>query len=286
MTDLDLTLVRSFTVLVEHGHFGRAATALHLTQSSLSRQILRLEQQVGARLVDRTPRGSSLTASGEVFLSYARELLGVATAATAHARTAARPDGITIGFVTGVAITAAVRELRRRFPSADVQTRHLTWGEPRAALLERRVDVAVARMPVPSSGLDLTVLYEEPRVLVAPRDHRLAGQESVTVDDIAGEPLPRADDPVLDAYWRIDPRPDGSPAPDGPLVTAAEDKVELIAAGRMLAILPASMPITALRPDLTTIPLAGVEPSQVVLATRAGERGELAAAFAQCWVVS
>ncbi|HXO23759.1 MAG TPA: LysR family transcriptional regulator, partial [Streptosporangiaceae bacterium] len=59
--DLDLRLVRYFTMVAEHRHFGRAAAALHLAQPSLSRQIQRLEQQLGARLLDRTPQGSQLT---------------------------------------------------------------------------------------------------------------------------------------------------------------------------------------------------------------------------------
>jgi DNA-binding transcriptional LysR family regulator len=59
--DLDLALVRSFIVVAEEEHFGRAAAALHVTPSSLSRPVSRLQQQVGARLLDRTPRGSQLT---------------------------------------------------------------------------------------------------------------------------------------------------------------------------------------------------------------------------------
>src|ERR1700723_1079823 len=73
--DLDLRLVRYFTVVAEHRHFGRAAAALHLAQPSLSRQIQRLEQQLGARLLDRTPQGSQLTEAGEVFLPQAKALL-------------------------------------------------------------------------------------------------------------------------------------------------------------------------------------------------------------------
>src|SRR5579863_9589451 len=57
--DLDLRLVRYFTVVAGHRHFGRAAAELRVAQPSLSRQIRRLEQQLGARLLDRTPQGTS-----------------------------------------------------------------------------------------------------------------------------------------------------------------------------------------------------------------------------------
>jgi DNA-binding transcriptional LysR family regulator len=274
--DLDLRLVRYFTVVADHRHFGRAAATLHLAQPSLSRQIRRLEQQLGARLLDRTPQGSRLTEAGEVFLPLAKTLLRSATQATARTRAAAEPSRITIGYTTNLIVTPAVRELRHRHPDADVQTLHLAWNEPRAALLDHRVDVAVARLPFPTDRLHVTILYDEPRVLLVPLDHRLAGKESVTLDDIADEPIPRVPDPDWNAYWRVDPRPDGSPAPDGPLVAALEDKNELIAAGQAVAIVPAG---AGFRADLTTIPLHGVEPGHVVLATRAGDHSRLVAAF-------
>ncbi|MGP3971643.1 LysR family transcriptional regulator [Streptomyces sp. 6N223] len=280
MADLDLRLVRYFTVVAEHGHFGRAAEALHVTQPSLSRQVRRLEQQLGARLLDRTPQGSRLTEAGEVFLPRARALLRNAAQAAAHARAAAEPRRITIGYTSGLIVTPAVRELRRRHPDADVHTLHLAWSEPRAALLDHRVDVAVARLPFPTDKLHVTVLYDEPRLLLVPVDHRLAGKESVTLDDIADEPLPRMPSaPDWDAFWRIDPRPDGRPAPDGPVIDAVEDKFEVVADGQAVAIVSAGLRADRLRPDVTTVPLEGVSPSHVVLATRAGERNRLVAAF-------
>jgi DNA-binding transcriptional LysR family regulator len=280
--DLDLALVRNFTVVAEHRHFGRAAAALHVTPSSLSRQITRLEQQVGARLLDRTPRGSQLTEAGQVFLPLAAETLRAAAQATARARAAAQPSVITVGFIMNIIVTPAVRELRRQYPDADVRTRYLQWSEVQTALLEHHVDAAVARLPFPTGQLDVTVLYDEPRVLVVPADHRLAGKESVALDDIADEPLPRSLDPAWNAFWRIDPRPDGRPAPDGPLVTTAEDKIELIAGGQAVAIIPATAFVGNARPDLVAIPLDGVEPSHVALATRAGDRGRLVRAFRKC----
>jgi DNA-binding transcriptional LysR family regulator len=280
--DLDLRLVRYFTVVAEHRHFGRAATALHVAQPSLSRQIHRLEQQLGARLLDRTPQGARLTEAGEVFLPRAKGLLRSATQAAAATRAAAEPSRITIGYTANLIVTPAVLELRHLHPEADVRTLHLEWNTPREALLDHRVDAVVTRLPIRTDQLHVTVLYDEPRVLLVPLDHRLAGKESVTLDDIADEPLPRALDPEWDAFWRIDPRPDGSRAPGGPIIEAVADKFELIASGQAVAIVPADSHAGSLRPDLTTVPLEGVEPSHVVLATRAGDRSRLVAAFRKC----
>ncbi|MEV5896530.1 LysR family transcriptional regulator [Nonomuraea fuscirosea] len=279
--DLDLRLVRAFTVVAGHRHFGRAAADLHLTQSSLSRQIGRLEQQVGARLLDRTPQGTRLTDAGEVFLPLAAALLRAAERAAASARAAARPSRIVVGYIGNLTVAPAVRDLRRRHPDAEVRILHLHCKEPRAALLDHRVDVALARLPFSTDGLHVTVLYDEPRVLLVPVDHRLAGKEAVTLDDIAGEPIPRAPDfdPAWNAFWRADPRPDGSAAPDGPLIEQDEDKLELVAGGQAVLIVPGGAVVSGLRSDLTTVPLEGVEPSQVVLATRAGDRSRLVAAF-------
>ncbi len=278
MTDLDLRLVRYFTAVAEHRHFGRAADALHVTQPSLSRQIRRLEQQLGARLLERTPQGSRLTEAGEVFLPRAKALLRSAAQAASLARAAAEPSRITVGYTAGIIVTPAVRALRERFPDADVRTAHVDWGERTTVLPELRVDVLVTRLPFPTDGAQVTVLYEEPRVLVLPVGHRLAGKEFVTLDDIADEPLVRVADPVWNAYWRIDPRPDGRPAPDGPLAHALEDKFELVASGQALSITALPRAGT-LRPDVTAVPLHGVEPAHVVLATRAEERSRLVAAF-------
>jgi DNA-binding transcriptional LysR family regulator len=159
-----------------------------------------------------------------------------------------------------------------------VQTTHLNWDDVCPALLDHQVDAVVTRLPFPTDRLQVTVLYDEPRVLIVPLDHRLAGKESVTLADIADEPLPRTADPVRSAFWRFEPRPDGRPAPGGPLIAAIEDKFELVAAGETLAVSVVSVG-RVLRPDLTMVPLEGVEPSHVVLATRAGDRNRLVTAF-------
>src|ERR1700744_1991929 len=258
--DLDLRLVGYFVAVAEHRHFGRAATALRIAQPSLSRQIRRLEQQLSVRLLDRTPQGTRLTDAGEVFLPRAKALLRSAMQARAQARAAAQPSRIIIGYTTGMIITPAVRELRRENPDADVQVMHLVWDQARHALLDHRVDAVVTRLPFPTDQLHVTVLYDEPRVLAIPIDHRLAGRESVTLDDIADEPMPRVrhSDPAWSAFWRIDPRPDGRRAPDGPFIDAVEDKFELIASGQAVAV-TADWRGNTVRPDITTVALEGVD---------------------------
>ena len=280
MPDLDLRLVRYFTVVAEHGHFGRAAQALHVAQPSLSRQVRRLEDLVGARLLDRTPQGSTLTDAGRTFLPRALALVRAADDAVGEARATGRQRRLTVGWAGDLVVTDVVRALRRAHPDAEIETRHVAWDDVRPALLDRRVDVVVGRAPFGAEGLELEVLGEQPRVLVVPLDHRLAGKEQVSLDDFAHEPLVRSPDPVRDAFWRIDPRPDGTRAPDGPLAGEREDKFELVAAGEALTMMPDPGPGVRLRADLTTVPVEGVAPVQVVLATRAGRRGELLAAFA------
>ncbi|MFC9227007.1 LysR family transcriptional regulator [Streptomyces hygroscopicus] len=267
--DLDLRLVRYFTVVAEHLNFARAAAALHVAQPSLSRQIQRLEDALGVRLLERTTQGSTLTAAGAAFLPQAQALLHSSRRAVLAAQDAAPPRTITVGYLEDLVITPAVRDLRRRCPTAHVRTRHLDWDEARA-LPDGRVDALVARtpLPIPADGLDMTVLYDEPRALLMPTAHRLAREESITAADFADEPLVACAGmaAVWTGFWRLDPRPDGSPAPFGPLlVDTFEDKLEVVADGRAVALVPIDDRRSALRDDLVTVPVEDIEPCQVVV---------------------
>lgn len=241
---------------------------------------------MGARLIDRAPQGSRLTEAGEVFLPQALDLLRSAARAVTSARGAAPSKTITVGYVGGLFITPAVHELRRRHPGADVRTRHVSWDEAITALPDYRVDALIARLPFPFSTdrLHITKLYDEPRVLLVPTSHRLAGMASISLDDFAGEPLARVPTaaPWWTSFWRLEPRPDGRPAPDGPVAETPEDVLELVSSGQAGAVLPAGDRRSTLRPDLTTIPIEGVEPCHVVVATRADDRSHLVAAFRRC----
>jgi DNA-binding transcriptional LysR family regulator len=73
--NLDIDLVRSFVTIVSLGNFTRAAQALGLQQSTISLQIRRLEEQIGGKLLERSPQSVALTAEGETFFDYARRML-------------------------------------------------------------------------------------------------------------------------------------------------------------------------------------------------------------------
>ncbi|WBB78252.1 LysR substrate-binding domain-containing protein [Micromonospora sp. WMMD882] len=271
--------MRYFTAVASHLHYGRAAAELHITQPSLSRQINQLEAQLGVRLLDRTRQGTRLTEAGLAFLPHAQALLRLSRQAKDSAQAADQPARVTIGYTPGLIITPAAQRLRQQHPDADVRTRHLQRHEPRDALLDERVDAAITRLPVRADGLRVTILFEEPRLLLVPVGHRLAGNEFATLDDIDNEPIPRSPDPEYDAFWRIDPRPGGRPAPDGPLVETIEDTLEHVAAGRAVVIIPPVGRSRGCRHDLVAVPLRGVEPCRVALLTRIAERNQLVAAF-------
>lgn len=275
-TDLELRLVRYFTVVAEQRNFGRAAAELHVAQPALSRQIQRLENRLGVPLFDRRPWGTVLTDAGRAFLPEACALLRAARRATATARAHAPAGNVVVGYVEDLVVTPAVRELRRRHPQAAIDTRHLECHD-QGELAGGLVDVLVARAPLPhpADDVDVTVLYEEPRMLVLPVDHHLAGRASVALQDFAGgltvycsHGAPRS----------IYPTDAGSLA-SGPVVESFEDRLELVASGQAVAVVPVGDRRSSLRADLASVPIEDVPVSEVVVVTRVGDANPLVADF-------
>ncbi|MCG5433319.1 LysR family transcriptional regulator [Mycobacterium sp. MYCO198283] len=279
-SDLDLRLVRYFCVVAEHRSFSRAAAELHVAQPALSRQIQRLEGRLGLRLFERTPRGALLTKGGEAFLPEAQALLRAARRAVSTARAHAPGGTLIVGYVEDLVVTPAVRELRRRHPGAVIATRHLECDE--AAFADGAVDVLVARAPLHVSADDvrLTPLYNEPRMVVVPADHRLAGRPSVTPADLVGENLVCPHGGALGSH-----PPDAlAEAPlgrrsAGPVGESFEDRLELVAGGLAVALLPVGDRRPTLRPDLVTIPAHGLAASEVVVVSHTADPNPLVAEF-------
>lgn len=148
---LDTDLLRSFVAIADAGSLTRAAERLMIAQPTISLQMKRLEEQLGRRLLDRSPRHLRLTAEGETLLSYARRILALADEATARL---SEPD---------------VEGLVRLGTPEDFATTHLAGvlarfaqGHPRVAL-EVTTDLTLNLMERFTAGeFDVVLIKREP----------------------------------------------------------------------------------------------------------------------------
>ncbi|HEX7307180.1 LysR family transcriptional regulator, partial [Lentzea sp.] len=141
--DLDLRLVRYFVAVAEELHFGRAAARLFISQPALSKQIRRLEDDLGSRLLVRDSRHVALTPRGEHFLDQARQLLALAD----RMRREPEPDRVRIAHIfsldSGRVLSDAFHD---RFPDVRVVESSMDSTRQLAALLADELDVAIIRV--------------------------------------------------------------------------------------------------------------------------------------------
>jgi len=267
--DLDLRKLRYFVAVAERLHFGQAAAALYITQPALSRQIRQLEQELDVELLDRNSRQVSLTAAGRRLAEDGARLLAASQAAVDRARSSGHGEqSVTVGFMLGMDLSAVTAEFARTHPEVEIQLQRLRWWNHGAALRDGRVDIGFVRMPVPVEGLEVTELHTEPICVALPAGHPLAAMPSVTLADLADEPvLLHADaHPEWNAAWTFDPRPDGSHPRPGPYVHDMEEIVAYVRAGRGVAFLPVSVTVDIAPRGTAFVRVSDVEPGRVVLA--------------------
>ena len=265
--DLDLRKVRYFVAVAEHLNFNRAAESLHIAQPVLSRQIRALEHELKAPLFERDKRATRLSPAGEAFLDDARALLSAADAARRRVHdTATGLRAFTVGFMPGLIVTPAVRELSRRHPGLAVEVLRTDWTDQADVIRDGTVDVGYLRLPVDQRGLDVEPLFSEPRVAVLPAGHPLAGKEALAVADLAGEHL--LQDPDAVPEWRdvaVEMR-GGRRRGQVPPLRSVEEKLEHVAAGHGIVLLPLSTATFYTRPDVKYVAVCDVAANQVCLA--------------------
>ena len=191
---LELRHLRYFAVLAEELHFGRAARRLGIAQPPLSQQIRRLEELLGARLLDRTSRRVQLTDAGRVFQVEAARVLAGAEMAVESARRASRGEAgsFRVAFAATVmflALPRIIREFRDRFPLVQLDLREMPTGPQLTALLEGDIDLGFVREPEPNPSLALVTVMREPLRIALHKGHRLARRARVGVRDLADEPF-------------------------------------------------------------------------------------------------
>jgi DNA-binding transcriptional LysR family regulator len=234
---LDLRKIRYFMAVAQELNFGRAAQVLHIAQPVLSRQIRALEAELGVQLFVRDARRVELTAAGEALSADAAPLLAGAEALRRRVGRAARgPGSFTVAFMPGVIVTGAVRALAAAHPQLTVEVLRTSRTDQTEVVRDGRADVSYVRLPVDRSGLQVNVLYDEPRVAVVPAGHRLAGKLELHLADLAGETLLQPPDVVPE--WRT---LTGDTAPrNAPATLAVEEKLEHVASRRGFIVLPQS----------------------------------------------
>ncbi|WP_042297930.1 LysR substrate-binding domain-containing protein [Paraburkholderia bannensis] len=177
---MDLRRLRYFVVLAETLHFGRAALRLNIAQPPLSHQIRVLEDELGARLFDRSNRHVELTAAGAALLPEARALLAQAEKASTIAARVERGElgELRIGFTSAAALTHVIPRLilayRRDWPGVRLSIHELTTQGQLTAMLERRLDFAFVRgtvAPDLPSAFGSVRLFEDAFVAALPPGH-------------------------------------------------------------------------------------------------------------------
>ncbi|MBD3139399.1 LysR family transcriptional regulator [Microbispora bryophytorum] len=284
--DVDLRKLRYFVEVAERLHFGRAAQALHIAQPVLSRQIRALESELGAQLFVRDRRASELTPAGRQLLEDARPLLASAEALRRRVGRAARgPRVFAVGFMPGLIVTPAVRALSARHPGLTVEVLRMSWDDQAELIRDGHVDVGYVRLPIDRRGLRTRHLLSEPRVVSLPADHRLAGKDVINAADLADEHL--LQDPDAVPEWRdvATEMATGSRGA-GPQIRTVEEKLEHVAAGRGIVILPLSTATFYTRPDVVHVSVCDLPPNQVHLAWDATRRSPLIQEFVGVAVAS
>jgi DNA-binding transcriptional LysR family regulator len=277
--DVDLRKLRYFLAVADELHFGRAAERLHIAQPVLSRQIRMLESELGVELFMRDRRGTALTPAGQQLVADARPLLVGSEALLRRVRAAGEGVGrLTIGFMPGITLTPVVRLLRDRHPGLDVRLLRTSWHDQVDVLRDARADVGIVRLPIDRTGLEVTPLYTEPRVVVLAAAHRLAGKETVRVADLAADHL--LQDPDAVPEWRdvaVELRT--GERRQVPSILSVEEKLELVAGGEGIALIPVSTAKFYTRADIAVVPVDDLSPNHVAVAWSTGRESVLVREF-------
>lgn len=205
----DFRQLRHFVALAEHGHFARAAEAVNLSQPALSRSIQALESQLDCRLLDRNPRGITLTAHGRLVLEHARRLLAGSRALDNAVRQLGELGAgeLRLGsgpFAAARLMPQVLAAFSRAHPKVSVALSIENWQELHRRLLDDELELFVAdtRELMDDPRLDILLLREHDSLLFCRPGHPLLSEPAPGIErlldfPLAGPRLPR------DAHLRL-----------------------------------------------------------------------------------
>ena len=191
---IELVQLRQFVAVAEAGSLRGAARTGGWWLPTVSRGMRRLEERLGVALLERQRTGVRLTAAGRVFLVEARQILAGLERATVNAGRAGRAEvgGMALGFTTSLVagrLHALLAAWHRAWPEIAIEFLEGSQALLVAALLERRLDLALVVGWPSSPLLELLPLWMEPLYAAVPMAHRLARRRSVDWAAVAGETI-------------------------------------------------------------------------------------------------
>ena len=194
---MELRHLRYFIAVAEELHFGRAAQQLGISQPPLSQQIQALEQELGARLFERTNRRVELTDAGRLFLDESRQVLAQVDKAVLLARRAHLGElgELKIGFTSSAPFTStipsSIHAFRKAYPDVHLDLQEMSSRQVLKALLEESLQVGVIRPLALPDAVHWVELFREPLVAVLRADHPLAAgsEDGLAIAALAEEPF-------------------------------------------------------------------------------------------------
>lgn len=189
---MELSQLRYSVAVADTGNFTRAAERSHVSQPSLSQQILNLEREVGHKLFHRLGRRAVLTEAGTVFLERARRILfEVENASKELSDHPALDRRITVGAIPTVApylLPPLIARCQQRHPNLQIDVREDFQTHLVRSVVEGELDLAITSLPVKKDlRLSIEPLLTEPLRLVVGKQHPFASRPRVTSHDLAGE---------------------------------------------------------------------------------------------------
>jgi DNA-binding transcriptional LysR family regulator len=186
---VELKHLQYFVAVAEERHFGRAAQRVGIEQSPLSRAIRALEHDLGIRLLDRSSRGTSVTAAGEDFLSHARRILAATDQARSAMQISARVGArsFRIG-LTPCSGQPRVAELIARSQTEGVDQpitiTNATLADIHDQVSSGTLDCGISTQECHADGVVAHKLWSESPALVLPVEHPLAALTAITAGDL------------------------------------------------------------------------------------------------------
>lgn len=180
--------------VAKHRHFSRAAEEICVSQSSLSQQITKLEDELGIKLFDRTTRTVIPTSAGAEFLDYARQVLDGVSAARqcAQAHIGLAKGKVIIGAITtleSINFVAMITAFHNAYPGLYLDINTAGSYQLTQMLHDGEVNVAILTPPagLPHDDIDLYPLADDEFVLITPAAHPLAAHATIDLSAAAGE---------------------------------------------------------------------------------------------------